>query len=127
MKSQKTNFEVACKRNTQQCLECKSGRRKGKTCIVENCGQFVRDENLPQAHKTHMTRAFVCDKCAKGGYTTKDQGTYTCSACKSVTGGHNLFQTKHFQQAVARGCQRCKNCFNLASKLSTELENSSSY
>ena len=105
------HFERDCKRNTQQCLECKSGRRKGKTCSVEACKQFIKEENLSQAHKRNVTRAFVCDMCAEKGYTTKDQKTYTCSACKNVTGGHGLFQTKNFQQAAARGTQKCRGCF----------------
>ena len=108
---QKTHFEQDCQRGTQQCLECKTGKRKGKICIVDVCKKFIREESLSNAHKRHPSRAFVCDTCTQRGYTTKNAETYTCSACKKVTGGHGLFQEKNFQRAAERGTQKCKGCF----------------
>ena len=104
-------FDRVCERETQLCLECKSGRRKGKECVVDKCKTFVREENLSKTHKINPSRAFVCDTCTENGYTTKNPKTYTCSACEKVTGGHGLFQSKHFQRAAKRGTQKCKGCF----------------
>ena len=108
---QRENFPRACKRGTQMCLECKSGRRKGKRCLVDKCKTFVRKENLSKTHKNQLGRAFVCDTCTENGYTTKNPKTYTCSACKKVTGGHGLFQSKNFPRAAKTGTQKCKGCF----------------
>ena len=108
---QNIDFERASDRKTQLCLECKSGRRKGKVCIVDECKTFVREENLSKTHKINPSRAFVCDTCTENGYTPKNPETYTCSACEKVTGGHGLFQSKDFQRAAKRGTQKCKGCF----------------
>ena len=108
---QRKDFPRACKRGTQMCLECKSGRRRGKRCLVDKCKTFVREENLPKTHKNQSSRAYVCDNCTENGYTTKNPKTYTCSACEKVTGGHGLFQSKNFTQAAKSGKQKCKGCF----------------
>ena len=109
---QKTHFEQDCARGTQQCLECKSGRRKGKVCIVEQCKQFIRNENLSQYHKHNPTRALVCEVCSEKGYTFANTETYTCASCKRVTGGQGLFQSRNLKRAAARGTQMCKACYN---------------
>ena len=57
------------------------------------------------------SRAYVCDNCTENGYTPKNPETYTCTACKKVTGGHGLFQSKNFQRAAKSGTQKCKGCF----------------
>ena len=107
---QKINFDQDCTRGTQQCLECKSGRRKGKVCIVEQCKKFIRRENLSQHHQTHPKNPLVCEVCTGKGYTAANTQTYTCASCKKVTGGHGLL-TKNFQQAAKRGAHKCKGCF----------------
>ena len=104
---QKTNFERDCTRGTQQCLECKSGRRKGKICIVDVCKKFVSEENLPASEKKYRKRSLVCTDCQQRGYTAKNVETYTCSSWKK-TGGSGIFQAKHFQQAKTRG-KRSRN------------------
>ena len=108
---QKTNYEGDCKHGKQQCLECKSGTRKGKVCIVEQCKKFILRENLSQHHQTHPNNPLVWEVCTGKGYTPANTQTYTCASCKEVTGGHGLFQTKNFQQAAKRGTQKCKSCF----------------
>ena len=60
---QKTHFEQDCARGTQQCLECKSGRRKGKVCIVDVCRKFVSGEILPASEKIYRNRSLVCAEC----------------------------------------------------------------
>ena len=102
---QETNFEQDCKRGTQQCLECKSGRRKGKVCIVEQCKKIVSEENLPASEKKYRNRSLVCADCQQRGYTAKDVNTYTCSSCKK-TGGNGIVQAKHLQRATSSGTQK---------------------
>ena len=97
---QKTNFMQDCRRGRQQCHECKSGRRKGKQCIVEQCKKFILRENLSQHHQKNPKNPLVCEACTGKGYTAANTQTYTCASCKEVTGGHGLFQAKIFQQAV---------------------------
>ena len=97
---QMTNFDRDCKRGAQQCLECKSGRRIGKVCMMKQCQKFVHRENLSQVHQESKTRMFVCETCTEKGYTTANTHTYTCASCKEVTGGHGLFQTPNFRRAV---------------------------
>ena len=109
---QKTNFEQDCKRGTQQCLKCKSGKRQGKVCMVEKCTQFIALENLSRTHKNKPSRPLVCDTCAGKGYSTRDTHTYVCCKCKNVSGGHGIFQSTNFQRAAKRGTQKCKSCFN---------------
>ena len=108
---QAIHLERDCKRGTQQCLECKSGRRKGKVCILKQCKKFVREENVSQTQQKHATRGFVCETCTEQGYTSANTHTYTCASCEEVTGGHGLFQTPNFRRAVKRGTQKCKSCF----------------
>ena len=109
---QKSNFERDCKHGTQQCLECKSGTRKGKVCIVEQCKKFIAQEYLPQRHRDRPNEQYVCQACSANGYSLKNTETYTCSQCKQVTGGHGVFQSKDFQRAAKRGTQKCKGCFS---------------
>ena len=107
---QEKNFEQDCKRGTQQCLECKSGRRKGKVCIVEQCKKFVLDEKLSASEKHHhRNRPLICEICAQKGYSLKDAETYTCSSCQQ-SGGRGIFQAKDFQRAVKRRNQKCTAC-----------------
>ena len=104
------NLTRDLKRNTQQCLECKSGRRGGKVCIVEVCKQFVKEENLTQTQKHNRSRVLVCAVCADRGYTLKDPKTYTCSVCKNVTGSRMLFKESNLTRDAKRGIQTCKKC-----------------
>ena len=109
---QKDHFDRDCQRGTQQCLECKSGRRKGKVCVVSTSKKFVLLENLPKAHQHNPKQILICAECLTKGYTVKDTTTYncTCNQCP-IVGGRMLFQDKNFTRALQRKNLKCKKCF----------------
>ena len=107
---QQTNFERDHERGSLQCLECKEGRRKGKTCIRYVCKKFIPEEELPASEIKHRNRALICEECQKKGYTLRYTETYTCCVCQK-TGGSGIFQAQNLQRAKERGMQKCKTCF----------------